>query len=106
MTKLQNLLKPFFVYVAYVNVESIGSYGGSTNPTINFLSFVWSAISYNYGDDYTTKNYFDENHYGRYAWVYVLAPVIASVFAGVFAGKHATQIDLMSFKKKGGIVGI
>ena len=107
LTKAQNLFKPYFVYIVYASIETIGvKYGGSSNPTINFISYIWSLISFNYGDDITTKNVYDENHYGRYAWIYILAPVVASIFAGIFAGKHSTQIESINFRKQAGVVGI
>ena len=90
LSKVQNMIKPLFVYIAFTQVEMISlNYGGTSNPTINLIMYIWSIISYNYGDAITTKNYFDENHLGRYTWIYILAPIVASIFAGLFAGMHA-----------------
>ena len=80
----------YFVLEGCLSLSSATS-NGPLNPTIALEILFWSMGAYNYKDEpvtYPNETRFEYDHYGRYSWVYICAPLLSALFAGWLARKH------------------
>ena len=65
------------------------------NPTLIIEIWFWGMGSYN--DRRTLANgsvtVYDDEHYGRYIWVYILAQYLAAIAAGYLARIHFDNLE-------------
>lgn len=61
---------------------------GPNNPTLAFELWIWNMGAYNDSFNHTSESYYDHFHYGRFIWIYFLAPLVASLLAGPLARAH------------------
>lgn len=80
------------VYVGCLPI-SVTTSAGPANPILALMQWFWTLGAYNNKipseNNQTTFEYF---HYGRYIWVYALAPLAASLLAGFLARKHEAVV--------------
>ena len=65
--------------------------GGLMNPVLAMELWIWSAATYNQKDQpvlYPGQTQFTYLHYGRYVWIYILAPFAAAIVAGLLVFIH------------------
>lgn len=77
-----------------------GYFGCIANPTLALQTLIWSAGSNDFNtdrDDQSMTN-FNKQYYGRYAWIYILAPFISAVIAGLLARKHLARVESINKK--------
>ena len=97
MSSWQNFVKPLFVLVIYGTlVLSASISAGPSNPTLALEGgLIWTSIAYSSTTDPKNEDaatYFSEGRFGRYVWVYIVAPVSAAVAAGFLARKHMDKV--------------
>ena len=67
---------------------------GPQNPTIALELLIWNAGAYNDPDPHKHKEtIFMANNYGRFIWLYILAPLVAALFAGPLARIHCDELN-------------
>ena len=71
------------------------------NPTLAVEIWVWDAIAYDYNVKGTPFSTFQDNHYGRYIWVYVFAPYAAAILAGLLSRVHFSNLQENSVRPEG-----
>jgi glycerol uptake facilitator-like aquaporin len=84
MSNWQDIVKPIliaFVYEGSLLMASNTS-GGSLNPSLVIDIWIWGAGANNFISPEVGKTWFNYVHYGRYIWVYILAPYVAALMAG------------------------
>ena len=94
--KIQNLVKPIFVYLAYgwAVASQIRSSSGICNPMVAIMVSIWERVSYDYIVNNTTKEtYYSARHLGRYMWIYTLIPLAAGAVAGGISHFHMKSIN-------------
>ena len=96
MSKWQNLLKPFFVGLAYTAIYGLdwASAAGLMNPTLTIEIWFWGMGSYN--DKNPANNHqtiYFRDHQGRYIWLYILADYLAAICAGLLARVHFNYLE-------------
>ena len=90
---LIQFINPLFLTLTYTGSQSIGApfFNGYKNPNFAINTAVWTHQYYNYKtlpDDNNMQTFYDANFYGRYAWVYLVAPFAASILSGILAIMH------------------
>lgn len=95
-TRWQSIIKPAFIGLVYFGCQAITSAtsNGPINATLAGQLWMWSAIAYddNMINNLNVVNKYDFYHYGRYAWVYIVANVLAGVLAAPFAKRHFDKL--------------
>jgi hypothetical protein len=88
--KAEAFLKPFFIYLIYMYSNSWTKMNGTLNPTLALQSMLWMYLTFHNQFDTLEpdKSLWDQDHYGRYYWVYIFAPLLASLAAAFLAKKH------------------
>jgi glycerol uptake facilitator-like aquaporin len=70
---------------------------GPINPNVALNVWFYSLVAYNHKDSnnlHPNETHFNYNHFGRYTWIYILAPFVASLIAGYIARLHLGLKDI------------
>ena len=86
-------LGPFIIMTVtgYTAVFNATTSAGPQNPTIAIELLFWSMGAYNDIDDPVNNpglTEFSYNKFGRYAWLYIVAPIFGGILAGFMAKMH------------------
>ena len=54
---------------------------------------IWNLGAYGGSTDKDQLSVYNKNHFGRYAWVYIVAPLVAAPVAGILASFHLRAVS-------------
>ena len=110
LERVQNLIKPIVIVMIYSCTDlGYAVTNGISNPSVAINLFIWGRIAYNYDtfDPRTgeTLSEWDYKQYGRYMFVYLVAPFAAAIFAGLLAKYHSAKEQTRFGESEGKVAG-
>jgi len=85
------LIKPVLVHICYIASIAINgvTFSGHINPWYAIELLIWGKSYYGYKSISTNdQTVWQANSYGRYGWIYIVAPLVGAIAAGIFAKFH------------------